>query len=93
MDCSLPGSTIHGVFQARILEWVGHFLLQEIFLTQELNLGLLHCGQMLYRLNHQGSPKLGKMATLRNKHSLSINMSLSSWACLEDFKWKMLRNV
>ena len=21
MDCSLPGSSIHGVFQARILEW------------------------------------------------------------------------
>ena len=23
MNCSLPGSTIHGIFQARILEWVG----------------------------------------------------------------------
>ena len=33
-----------------------HFLLQETFLTQELNLGLLHCRQMLYRLSHQGSP-------------------------------------
>jgi len=22
MDCSLPGSTVHGVFQARILEWI-----------------------------------------------------------------------
>ena len=22
MDCSLPGSSVHGVFQARILEWV-----------------------------------------------------------------------
>ena len=21
MDCSLPGSSIHGVFQARVLEW------------------------------------------------------------------------
>ena len=21
MDCSLPGSTVHGIFQARILEW------------------------------------------------------------------------
>ena len=21
-DCSLPGSSIHGIFQARILEWV-----------------------------------------------------------------------
>ena len=22
MDCSLPGSSIHGIFQARVLEWV-----------------------------------------------------------------------
>ena len=22
MDCSLPGSSVHGVFQARVLEWV-----------------------------------------------------------------------
>ena len=22
MDCDLPGSSVHGIFQARILEWV-----------------------------------------------------------------------
>ena len=22
MDCSLPGSAVHGIFQARVLEWV-----------------------------------------------------------------------
>ena len=32
-----------------------HFLLQGIFLTQELNRGLLHCRQILYQLSHQGS--------------------------------------
>ena len=30
-------------------------LLQGIFLTQGSNLGLLHCRQLLYCLNHQGS--------------------------------------
>ena len=25
MDCVLPGSSLHGVFQARILEWVATF--------------------------------------------------------------------
>ena len=34
-----------------------HFLLQGIFLTQELNLGLLHCRQILYQLSYQGSPQ------------------------------------
>ena len=32
-----------------------HFLLQEIFPTQGLNLGLLHHRQTLYHLSHQGS--------------------------------------
>ena len=32
-----------------------HSLLQGIFLTQELNLGHLHCRQILYHLSHQGN--------------------------------------
>ena len=32
-----------------------HFLLQGIFVTQGLNPHLLHCGQILYYLSHQGS--------------------------------------
>ena len=32
-------------------------LLQQIFLTQELNWGLLHCRQILYQVSHQGSHK------------------------------------
>ena len=45
MDCSLPGSYIHGIFQARILEWVS-ILLQGIFQTQESNPGRLHRRQI-----------------------------------------------
>ena len=37
-----------------------HFLLQGIFPTQGSNPGLPHCRQTLYRLIHQGSPKLSK---------------------------------
>ena len=33
-----------------------HSLLQMIFPTQGLNRDLLHCGQILYSLSHQGSP-------------------------------------
>ena len=57
MDCSLPGSSVHGIFQARVLEWGGvgsYSLLQGIFLTQGLNLGLPHCRQILYCLSHLG---------------------------------------
>ena len=45
--------------------WSGlPFLLQGIFLTQGLNLGLLHCRQMLYHLN-QGSPLVRRV--IKNK--------------------------
>ena len=112
MDYSLPGSSVHKILHARILEWekkmathsnilawkspwteepgrlqsrglhdwacvhegggrwVGsnkvvelkkkntgmdsHSLLQGIFLTQVLNLGLPHCRQILYYLSHWG---------------------------------------
>ena len=53
---SLPGSSVHGILQARILEWVAVLFLQGIFPTQSLNLGLLHCRQILYHLSHQGNP-------------------------------------
>jgi len=43
-------------FQARVLEWVSHSLLQGIFLTKGSNPGLPHCRQMHYQLSHPRSP-------------------------------------
>ena len=42
VDCSPPGSTAHGILQATILEWVAIPFSRGIFLTQGLNLSLLH---------------------------------------------------
>ena len=57
MDYSPLSSSVHGIFQARMLEWIAiHSLLQGIFLTQRLKPGLLHCRQILYHPSHQGSP-------------------------------------
>ena len=59
LDCSPPSSCVHGIFQARLLEWVAIFLLQGIFLTQRLklcHLCLLHLRQILYPLSHWESP-------------------------------------
>ena len=48
---------VHGISQARILEWVAMpNLLQGIFPIRGLNPGLLHCRWILYHLCHQGSP-------------------------------------
>ena len=50
MDSSLPGSSVYGIFQARILGGC-HFPLQEFFPTQRSNphlLNLLHCRRIIY---------------------------------------------
>ena len=41
MDSNPPGPSVHGIFQARILEWVAISFFRGIFLTQGLNLQLL----------------------------------------------------
>ena len=82
---SPPGSSVHGILQARILEWkkkntgVGcHSLLQGLFLTQGSNPGLLHCKQILYCLSHQGSPpylREIKHKTARKQSIISLTMT------------------
>ena len=46
MDCSLPDSSVHGILQARILEWVAIPFSRGIFPTQGSNPHLLHCRQI-----------------------------------------------
>ena len=56
MDCSLPGSPVHGILQGKNTGMSSCSFLQGIFLTQASNPGLPHCRQILYHLSHQGSP-------------------------------------
>ena len=70
MDCSPPGSSVHGILQARILEWVA--ILQGNLSTQGTTRGLLHCRQLLYRLGHQGSPCSGKGDTYSPAEPFSL---------------------
>ena len=34
MDCSLPGSSVHGIFQARVLEWGAIFHPKRLEITE-----------------------------------------------------------
>ena len=107
MDSSLPGSSVHGILQARILEWVAIAfsrgssqprsptlqvvslpveqqgkskntgvgslsLLQRIFLTHELNQGLLHCRRILYQLSSLESP-VGGVSTSNSSRCSKVN--------------------
>ena len=52
MDCNLPGSSVHGVVQARKLEWLPFPTPED--LPDPCRLSLLHW--ILYQLRHLGSP-------------------------------------
>ena len=54
MDCSLPGSSVHGIFQARVLEWGAITLLKAL----SLNTVMLGAG-----LQHMDGYGVGKMGT------------------------------
>ena len=42
MDCSLPGSSVHGIFQARILEWGATFCSREMDLLWDSRQDSIH---------------------------------------------------
>ena len=56
--CDTMDYTVHGIFQARILEWIAFPFSRGIFWTQGSNPGLPHCRQILYQLSHKGSPRI-----------------------------------
>ena len=56
MDCSLPGSSVHGDSPGKNTGVGYHTFFQGIFPTQGSNPGLLHFRQILDQLSHQGSP-------------------------------------
>ena len=56
MDCSPPGSSVHGYSPGKNTGVGCCCLLQGIFQTQELSPGPPHCKWILYHLSHQGSP-------------------------------------
>ena len=62
---SLPGSSVHGISQARIFEWVNISSFRGIFPNQGLNLSLLFRQADSLSLSHQGSPASFKIKLKR----------------------------
>ena len=58
LDCSPPGSSVHGDSPDKNTGVGCHALLQGNFPTWGSNPGLPHCRWILYHLSHQGSPRI-----------------------------------
>ena len=57
-DSLQPHGIVHGILQARTLEWVAVPFSRGIFPTRGSNPDLPHCRQILYQLSHQESPRI-----------------------------------
>ena len=64
MDYSLPGSYVHDDSPGKNTGVGCHTLLQRIFPTQGLNLGLPHFRHFLDHLSHQGGPRILEWASI-----------------------------
>ena len=82
MDCSLPGSSVHGIFPGKNTGVGCHFLLQEIFLIQGLNPGLTVLKNSLFE-NRKGLMQNGSRIKKMDRISLGHIFS-----CFIQTLWK-----
>ena len=73
VDCSPPGSSVHGDSPGRNTGVGCHALLQGIFPTQGSNPGLPHCRQILYHQSHVAG------LIFHPKFTLPLNLEIKSW--------------
>ena len=90
MDCSPPGSSVHGDSPGKNTGVGGHALLQGIFPDQGSNSGLPHCRRILYHLSPQGSSvtysfwcicKCGHFLNFPSKLILLLHRNASEFQC------------
>ena len=97
MDCSLPGSSVHGISQARILEWglpsPGDLPRSGIKPTFPAL-----AGRFFLPLSHQGSPTKGYVCELKTIFIRALEIwpssfSLSQWSLPEATWLELLREI
>ena len=85
MDCSLQGSSVHGIFQARVLEWVAVSFSRGSSPPRDQTHSLLHWQADSLPLSHQEKPFLwlSGVFILRFKLEVEVDPNPSSpgqWA-------------
>ena len=82
MDCTLLDCFVHGILQARILEWVAIPFSKGIFQTQGSNPILLHCRRFSLWFEPPGKPSNKikfKDLTSKNIYNFTKKWSLVIW--------------
>ena len=78
MDCSLPGSSIHGIFQARVLEW-GAFAFSKLGVSGDCK---DHSTKSLR--SQEGVPQKKPRATTKTQAAASLDVRMGVLSSLAD---------
>ena len=84
MDCSLPGSSVHGDSPGKNTGVGSLSLLKGIFPTQASNPGLPHCRWILYHLSHQRSPRILECVSYLFSRGFSCPRNWPRVSCIAD---------
>ena len=87
MDCSPPGTSVHGVLQARILEWVAVPFSR--WSSQSRDQTWLFCigRRVLYHLSYRGSPPLKQRLKVKVSWEAQLVCALSRFLCPLLLEW------
>ena len=80
VDCSLPGSSVHEIFQTRILEWVAISSSRESSQTRDRNL-ISHVSWIGRRILHHCTNREAKISPNSHRNTF-LSQYLSDWAFL-----------
>ena len=95
MDCSPPGSSVHGDSPNKNTGVGCHAVLQGIFPTQGSNPDLPHCRRFLYHLSHQGKKRKKESEVTQSCLTLCnpMNCSLTGFSIHGIFQARVLEWV
>ena len=88
MDCNLPGSSVHGIFPARILEWVA--ISFSISLTETVEFRLCGVGQTSWARHRSGPEDMLKACGHRDLQTHRGAAQSVVWSFM---MWKMSLNA
>ena len=84
MDCNLPGSSVHGIFQARILEWVAMSSSRGSSQPRDrtnISLSLLHWQARSLPLEPPGMPPFNEFCSVQSLSHVQLFVTPWTAAC------------